>query len=248
MSVLHFRTMSTESPIAVIDTNVMLDVYSCADLARQYELDEDVSGPQATFRRARARESLLLAIHLHSVEATTYGLEHEVPRILRKMADPEASETLETNFTKLFLYFVKDNVLSGWDARCVIGWDLGIKGTQADDRLLALAQKHDLPLITNEGYTKSGIQDEKLRMNAQAKGVPVFTPREFYEGKLDEPTQTQAFFQRFADRAPAYIETHEREFGPSEIRDFLPRMLDIYRHILTGETEGHGFLPVKVDE
>ena len=253
---------SNEQPIAVVDTNVMLDVYSCHDLSGQYDKGEDVAGPNATYRRARARESLLLAIYLHSIRATTYGLHHEVPRMLTQMVDPESSKTLETNFTTLFLHFVKDEVLSGWDARCVIDWDKGdandagedgfswwdqgLKGDDADDRLLLLAKETQVPLITNEGFGVKGVKNRKLRKRAKAEGVVVFTPEEFYRGKLDEDAETRAFLKSFANRAPRYIEEDERKFGPSEIRDFLLHLLGVYEHILLGKTKDHGVLPVRV--
>lgn len=50
---------------AVIDTNVMLDIYSAADWHQEYERGAlgDIDGPRALYRRARARDSLLLAMY-----------------------------------------------------------------------------------------------------------------------------------------------------------------------------------------
>jgi hypothetical protein len=242
--VLHHRTMSNDTPIAVLDTNVMLDVYSCHDLANEYRKGGDVAGPEATYRRARARESLMLAIYLHSIRATTYGLHHEVPRMLTEMVDPAAHGAWENHFTTLFVHFVKDEVLFGWRDEFVPDNDLGVEGEAADERLLTYARDNKISLITNEGFKVRGVKDKKLRARAKAQGVEVFTPREFYEGKLDEVPAMQAFLKRFAERAPAYIKQHNREFGPSKVGDSLKLLLGVYRHILFGEIRDGSLLPV----
>ena len=247
MTVLRCRNVSTESIVAVVDTNVMLDVYSCHDLEGEYDKGGDIAGPNATYRRARARESLLLAIYLHAIRAMTYGLHHELPRKLTEMVDPAAHGTWVNHFTTLFVHFVKDDVLFGWNLGFVPDNDLGVAGDEADGRLLTFAKDNKLPLITNEGFNVHGIKDKKLRGKAKAQGVAVFTPREFCEGNLNENAEMQAFLKRFVERAPAYIEQHEREFGPSKVvGESLHRLLGVYRHILFGEISDGSLLPVSV--
>lgn len=243
---LHHRTMSTKTPIAVLDTNVMLDVYSCHDLSNEYLKGGDIAGPTATYRRARARESLLLAIYLHNIRATTYGLHHEVPGKLTDNVAPEAHDTWENQHTTLFAHFVKEEVLFGWFAGYVPENDKGLVGDKADDHLLAYAKQNGLPLITNEGFRVRGVKDQKLRKRAKAEGVAVFSPKEFYEGRMDEQAEIWAFFKRFADRAPIYIDQHNRLNGQTNVRDALHRLDGVYRHILFGETKDLGLLPVTV--
>jgi hypothetical protein len=73
--------------VAVLDTNVKLDIYSCHDFVRTADdaitkatgtpvaaLEE----PRVTYRFARARESLLLAMYLHARSAKTFSLHREL--------------------------------------------------------------------------------------------------------------------------------------------------------------------------
>ena len=68
---------------AVTDTNVMLDIYSCHDVSLNYDALHGRIGvaalddPSIVYRRARARESLFLAMHFHKVKAVTYSLHSE---------------------------------------------------------------------------------------------------------------------------------------------------------------------------
>ena len=58
--------------LAVVDTNVLLDIYSCHDVSNSYEqgaqIDTEafVDSGEAVYRRARARESLILAMYFHA--------------------------------------------------------------------------------------------------------------------------------------------------------------------------------------
>jgi hypothetical protein len=92
---------STEKPlVAVLDTNAFLDVYSCHDVMRDYALLYEQVGNAAAearkiiYRRARSRESLLLAIHLHNIGARTVTLQSELLDQLEMAApsNPPAGE------------------------------------------------------------------------------------------------------------------------------------------------------------
>ena len=95
--------------LAVVDTNVILDVVSLHDLSQTYErLGADgVDTPDAVYRRSRARESLLLAIYFHKAKAVTYSLHSEPVAILTTKVDPTSEDALETHYTKLFIHFVR---------------------------------------------------------------------------------------------------------------------------------------------
>ncbi len=228
--------------LAIVDTNVFLDVYSCNDLAGLYNdpswnaaLDEH----PALYRRARARDSLLLAMHLHEQGATTNGLHSEQLARLEAVSPP-AGESLSSHYTHIFIHFVKDHVLPGWDAQIPTTPD-GFTSNKADAALLSAARIHGLPLITNEGFTPAGIESKGLRKRAAAEGVWVGTPREFLvQRDFDEASAIEGFLARFRAHAPAYVASRRDRSG-----EVLSWVLGYFRHVLRGETEGRD-VPVAV--
>jgi hypothetical protein len=97
-----------------------------------------------------------------------------------------------------------------------------------------------------EGFTPAGIFDQGLRKRARAAGVPVFTPREFYDGKVNEAIEIGGFLSRFRDQAPRYLAAHWEKIGKKDKSgELLTLVLGVYRHILLGETEGR-VTPVRV--
>lgn len=221
--------------VAVLDTNVLVDVLSCHDLLEAYDIHDAESLP-LVYRRARARESLLLCMHLHDTWSDTLSL-HEAVRVLEKCSPPEDKVSFARAFTETFIWFVGDDLLPNWEMH-VPTTDGGEKGNAADRAYLELAKSRGLPLITNEGYTMDGLKDEKLRGDAKAASVPVFAPREFIEGKMNEALAIGAFLIRFTERAPAYLDRRRAMHGEDKTLDLLAHVYSLYRHILLGETEG----------
>jgi hypothetical protein len=88
-----------------------------------------------------------------------------------------------------------------------------------------------LPLITNEGFSHLGVADEGLRARAKREGVRVCTPREFFEGKIDEDKTTRWFLESFHAQAPRYVARHE---NPDVANDSLLTIEGTYRHVLLG--------------
>jgi hypothetical protein len=229
---------------AVTDTNVLLDIYSCHDLSTAYDQAYARLGGGAVddlavvYRRARARESLLLAMHFNKVKAATCSLHFEPLDLLTRRAPPApGGATLESDFTTVFIYFVKDYVLPDWTTQMPTQPG-GEAGSDADKAYVAFAKEHGLPLITNEGYGQNGIVDEKMRKLAKDEGVAVFAPREFYAGKIDEAVEIEAFLRRFKEQAPAYMEERKRDLGEDNIGEVLTWIFGYYRMILRGEVEG----------
>lgn len=216
--------------IAVVDSNVFLEVWSCHDLAQAYEQPEETPdlARKRALRWARARDSLLLAIYFHQIRAATYGLK-EAYSMLAGIVDPDADTTVETHFTTFFSHFVKDCVLKRWMPAVQI---VDLKGNAADAALLGYAREHALPLITNEGYSHLGLRDEKLRKAAKDADVAVFTPREFWTGKLAPERATDWFLRTFARKAPTFIHRHPR---PHIAEDTLRLMFGIYGEALDAE-------------
>ncbi len=203
---------------AVIDSNVLLELYSCHDIAR---------APQDAkqYRIDRARDSLVLAIYLDQVRATTYGL-FEAIEINRQRVPPgpvaDAGErSYELLFTTMFVWFVKDHVLTRWQPIAARDHDK-LRSNAADRHLEDFAYEHRKPLITREA---------KLAKRARARGVEVYSPREFWEGRLDVTNAGQRFLRRFdAERvifARKYPDATERL---RVLRD----MFEFYRYLLLG--------------
>ncbi len=238
--------------LAVLDTNVFLDIHSCHDLvgtlnARHMEVgDTAVDERVVTYRLARARESVLLAIYLNKIGATTYSLHSEPVEILVRSAPPApGGTTMESDFTTVFIHFVKDFILPAWNSTMPTEPDSQAKN-EADAALIRYAKENALPLITNEGYTQRGLVDEKMRKLAKDAGVAVYAPREFYAGKINEADEVESFLQRFRDQAPRYLDTRRRLHGrDDQMGKVLGWIIGYYRMILLGEVEGRD-LPIRV--
>jgi hypothetical protein len=256
----------------VLDTNVLVDIHSCHDIVRKYGERAKTLGPAAmtdrdvVFRRARAREGLLLAIYLHNVKATTFTLQGEAMRVLEKAAPPSAQggTSLPTDHLRFFIWFVKDRVIPGWNLHFCLpkkggNWPglianrelvkgnlsdpdhpdvLEPTGNRADLFHVAMAKERKLDLITNEGFTPDGYGVGKVSEWARAEGVRTLFPKDVYAGKLNEDYAADKFLERFAREAPAYLEERERKNGPSYNQDFMEYLGGYYRHILFGDVEG----------
>jgi hypothetical protein len=149
---------SSNQPIAVVDTNVILDTHSVHDVLGAYDKQHaNLNAPELVYRRARARESLLLMIYFNKIKAATLGLHSELLAQLTKNAPPEAipGTSFEADFTRMFIWFVKDYVLPDWDMQ-VQAEPGGERGNAADSVLVTAAAQRGLPLITNEGFSKDG--------------------------------------------------------------------------------------------
>lgn len=197
------------------------------------------------YRRARARESLLLCMHLHGSWSDTLSLHEALAQLMAKAPPDQLASSFETAFTTIFIWFVKDYVLPRWEM--LVPTQPGTeKGSAADRAYVESAKSGGLPLVTNEGFTPSGIVDQGLRKRAKTAGVPVFTPREFYDGKINEAVEIGGFLTRFRDQAPRYLAAHWERIGKKDKSDeLLTLVFGVYRHVLLGETEGRS-TPVRV--
>ena len=67
----------TPTPVAVVDTNVIVELFSVHDVKREFEAKAIVLGkdawedPLVKYRVARARAAMLLALHFNDSCATT---------------------------------------------------------------------------------------------------------------------------------------------------------------------------------
>jgi rRNA-processing protein FCF1 len=246
-TIMYAKEAATAEILAVLDTNVLLDIYSSHDLLRTYErLGEGaVDDISMVYRRARARESLLVVNYFNKVKADTFSLYEAIEQLERHAPSAKGGTSFESAFTRTFIWFVRDYVLPDWEMR--MPKEPGNeRSNEADQALIRYAKELNLPLITNEGYTQAGIVDRGLRLEAKKAGVQVFTPKEFYTDKIEaEDIDAEAFLSRFREQAPRYIEDHHRKHGPDKLPELLTLIFGVYRHIFRGETEGRS-TPVRV--
>ncbi len=241
-------TIETSDITAVVDTNVLLDIFSCRDLFEEFEssgagTDDGKLDEPRLVQLARARESMVLAMYFDRISATTFSLHHEALVLLERVSPPQPSDFF-TTFTTLLIHFVKDYLLPRW--RITMPTEPGVEcSNAADAALLAFAKEHRVPLITNEGYRPSGIVVEKLRKDAIDAGVPVFTPREFCARKINEVDEMDSFFTRFEELGYRYLEDHRRRFGPGNVGTNLDTLFGYYRMVLTGKVEGRD-APIRI--
>ena len=128
--------------------------------------------------------------------------------------------------------FVKDSALFGWTPFLIHGYDEKLKGDDCDTALLEMAKNNKLALIPNEGFSKDGIDDVKLRARAKNDHLQVRTPREFFSGRLHEVRAIDHFLAAFAKHAPRTIAKHP---NPEVCAESLALMQSTYRHVLLGE-------------
>jgi hypothetical protein len=200
---------------AVLDTNVMLEVYTCHDVIDAYgkSIDKFKASPdlhtslgdldivfdtKVQSRLTRARESLLLALHLHRARATTVILRDEFDEKLHELVPITPSGSLAQSFTSTVEHLVHKAMLCDW--RVVADASPGTQRSHEADRdLLRFARAAGVPLISNEGRRPDGTIDwdgRKIPARAKAAGVIACSPREFC-GALDEATERDEFRVRF---------------------------------------------------
>lgn len=228
---------------AVVDTNVVLDIYSITDLSRAHESGGDDDTPERLFRRVRLRESLMLAWLFHVTHAVTVSLPNELQRLAARHAPPDAKGTVELQHMQLSIYLQKDLVLSNWVA-LMENVDEGLVGSKADAALLDLCRKYRAPLITNEGYSVAGVSDSHgLRAKAISAGIRVFTPRQYWSGKIGE-TSTRKFLARYDAVSKRFV---RRQNSTSAVKDAVSLRRAILQHVFFGHTKG-ATLPVRLPD
>jgi hypothetical protein len=218
----------------VIDTNVLLELYSVHDLTTLYTAEHGRHGDGAehlasvVYRRRRAAYALALAIALHEKAQTTFQLGGESLRILEKRVPPD-SDSLELAYVQLFLYYIKDYCLTDWNSVTDANIDAGAIGDACDDILLNVARVNTLPLITNEGNNVEGVDDSHgLRKRAIDSGVRVYTPREYLaELGVAFPAASMRFAERFHQNQDRYIATREHNDADA-VREHLSFIGKVY--------------------
>lgn len=204
----------TEKPNAVLDTNVGLAIYSWHDIfdAADPVFTKDpkatLEHPEIQFRAQRARAAFLLALFLDENGWKTLVPLNEVLRLLLKKAPPTGAEQgIKSNFVRLFLYFIKDELLTRWEAGGDVASDAHLKGDDVDRLCLGWADQHRIPLISWEGHGPNGLDASKLiPREAKIRGTDLVTPEALVRRhNFDHVPAVRRFLSDWDRKAPKYL-------------------------------------------
>jgi hypothetical protein len=252
--------MIVGKPIAVVDTNVIVDLYSWHDFNEHFERlittaslpGVPIDDPTSLMRITRARDALLLAICFHKTNAITFSLSESVTLLNRLTVFdrdgkplPDDERIRRLAFTKTFLWFVKTRLLTGWkDAMR----DSDLKGNDADRAFVAYAKENELPLITNEGFGPLGINKKSLMQKlAREQGVRIIQAIDFYADKMDDMAEGIAFFLRFRAEAPEYLKWYVKRHpeGKKAVQQILRDLGRHYEYLLSDDPRAPRLKPLK---
>jgi hypothetical protein len=214
-------TLDPAEVVAIVDTNVLLDLVSCHDFVNAARADDD---QKRLYRLRRVGEALHLAIYLNARKAATYSHVEEARDVAVREAPPEAIG-LATEYVKAFLYFVNERLLNKWRMGALpASKPSSLRSNKADQMLVDLAKEAGCPVISNEGVTPMGIDPKcGLRRRATKACVQVLTPAEFYAGKLRK-APVERFMKEYVRCAPSF---HK---GQGDYADGQRLLRDIYEY------------------
>lgn len=224
----------------LLDTNVMLEIYSIGALLRLAdELGSEEAALTSTkyrYRQLRARHSTLLAWWLSKEGRVVGMLGNEFVDQLELMAPPNVApdeDATATIFTKAILHVIRPLVLSGFKAGPLVAVDHVATGTKADTEILTQAAGARTPLVTHEGWTEAGFNDhpKKLRGRAKALGVPVFTAREYLDA---QGVNLEAESRLFVDALREAVRQAKQD-GVLQGHEVLDDLVPVYRFIMLDE-------------
>jgi hypothetical protein len=217
----------------VIDTNYLTDVGSFHDMSR--DEDPDVDSANSVYRRQRVRDALILAMLLDRDRITTWNLWSEASTIFHERVNP-GEQSAERAFTTVFAHFVKDQIFPGWNMLTDETAYPGARGNAADDALVDVAKHFGVPLVSSEGFRPKRLHRAPIVRKAQAAGVAILTPRQYFTGKIDEVDACNEFMRRFLLYRDEYVDTHP---SPQNMRAFFADIVTgYYQHVLYGLTSG----------
>lgn len=218
-----------DSPIAVLDTNVFLNIMTCVDAARQYTQDLAIRADKAIFVRKRARQAIALSEHLNGLGAITYSL-NEATRIALREVSGKPKNTLDHAFTHIWLDYVKPSVLPNWRIAGPPEHEGEPFGNGADRLLVQRAKEFGIPLISFEGVSPTGAGKEKLIPRfAREQGVALMTPEQFY-APFDEHRLAAMFYLRLDTGSERFINEHEQD--RSVVAENMATVKGYYWHVL----------------
>lgn len=109
------------------------------------------------------------------------------------------------------------------------------RGTKADLVLLELAKRKNVPVVTNEGFTRDGVIDSGLRKRCRNAGVRVYSTVEYLQSLGVDTALAARHFLKACE--PAIVHAYvEAELSPRAWRHVIEDIYPLYRLILLGET------------
>lgn len=159
--------LTSSVPSAVVDTNVIIEISTIADLERECGSSCLQRYEQ---RREKAKESMAMALCFHCEKTTTLSLGGELDRKLDELAPNDADGSL---FPSMFGHFLMDYIFTGWKPRCLSS-DSEVKGNDVDRMLVDCAAEYNIPMITRETN-----EENVLRTHARRRKVELLSPRDW---------------------------------------------------------------------
>jgi hypothetical protein len=223
--------VSRLEPVAVVDTNVMMDIYSPHDLLLDLQKfgETGLDHPQLAYRRARARESLLLAMHLSRCKSVTYSLLEEGQRKMLQFAPPSELNMFTTHYAIVMIWYIQPQILHGWEGVGPFNEPNPPKGSAADTALVEYAKNRGLPIITNEGYSPTGFKESGIHKKAKQANVNVMRPCDYYAGHFDEDLAINKFLTSFDFGARKFARESDT---PEAMAKAMPHIETYFRHVL----------------
>jgi hypothetical protein len=234
------HAVNTKADI-LLDTNVMLEIYTIADLLSVGDecgsIEAALRSSKYRFRQLRARHSTILAWWLAKKRLVVGLLGNENAVQLDDKAPKVDSDEDATSyaFTTMFAHMVIPYVMPGWRTGALVNVDHAAKGTKADTEILNRAALDKTPLVTHEGLTEKGVNEDRTKLHSRAKahGIPVFTAKEFLDAeKVDIANEGREFVaacHRAVEAAPPQ--------NPDFDRLVAERLEPWYRFVLLDEGE-----------
>jgi hypothetical protein len=205
---------SSDTPNAILDTNVFLAIYSWHDVVSVTNAVLEAQ-PAATlehaaiqFRVQRARAAFALTLFLNEYGWSTGVALNEIGRTLEAKAPPtDPEQGVASNFVRLYAHFIKDKLLPAWRGGGDEEADAKKKGNDVDRICLAWAEQHRVPLISWEGHGPNGFDPNKLiPLEAAKRGIDLVTPEELLRReRFDGTAAAQHFFSGWAEQGPLYV-------------------------------------------
>lgn len=220
----------------LLDTNVMLEIYSIGALLRlgdELGTEEAVlQSPKYRYRQLRARHSTILAWWLAKRGQVVGMLGNEFVDQLQLMAPSvgPGEDATAFIFTAAIVRVVRPLVLGSFKAGALTDVDHSATGTRADTEILKQAAGARTPFITHEGLTETGFNEDpkRLRGRAKALGVPVFTAKEYLDSQsvnIDEECGL------FVEALRAAVQ-EAKETGILQGHEVLDDLVPVYRFVL----------------
>jgi hypothetical protein len=227
----------------LFDTNVMMEIYTVADLLKLGDelgsAEAALASPRFRWRQERSKHSTILAWHVARQRKVVGVLGGEVIALLERIAGKPEPGHDGTSYVlaAALIRVVRECVLipNGWREGGLTEVDHRKEGTQADNELLRIAVEAMLPLVTWEGYTEGAFSTnpKSLRNKAKAAGVKVYTPTEYLESEGVNVEEESHAFVAACVEGVRVAKANGMLGGHEVVDDIVP----LYRFILLGEVE-----------